>query len=363
MGNNICSQLGIAPGKTISRNDFGSLWVMYEDEKGKMSREHAIRFLADFAHASGVKYDQELAGKLVDSALESSSKKDGFLDYHEFQKLFFSIAKNEKMNLTQSLQVELNEAGDPITAKEKLQKQPASAGSAELHDIWEVVSEALLSFFNPNNTSLRKSASNAKDWMTVYSTVYSYCTSPLADVVGLYKHIDNFLEKQAGSIVAHTRTAISSNPNLDLIEHYLQEWDVYHKAAQRTNTILKVLNKFVSIKLPSQLSVIELCWAQWASFYMQPLQNELLASFKAHVQKENKTDTDVEVIKKAIKSCLTVELPLDIFEPHCDVKPFLDHLPESEPSSLTASTDDSTVSAASAASNQNPPVIPETTTS
>jgi Ca2+-binding EF-hand superfamily protein len=369
MGNNVCTQLGIAPGKVISRNDLGSLWVMYEDEQGHLSRDNAKTFLQDFAKAAGVAFSPEIADKLI-TATDKENR--GYLDYYEFQKLFFSVATKEMhMSLTKSLQLELDETTGEVlrtSQRDYLLNQPTAAANAELEDVWAVVSEALESFFErvpATNAGLRKSSglgSTAKEWMSVYSTVYSYATSHSADVVGLYKRLRAYLQNNA-DIVAKRCSDGLKDPNFDILKFYLDEWEAYKTSVRKTNSILKVLSKFVSIKMPTQLSVLDLCWSQWETFFMFPLKNELMESFKKLVDKEGKTEDDTNRIKSLLESCLVLELPLDEIDLKCDIKPYLDQIvpPKLEPDSLKSSSD-GTVIDVNNNNNNNNATNPTTTT-
>jgi len=322
---------------------------MYEDEQGHLSRENAVKFLKDFAVASGVNFNQELADRLISTA---DKENKGYLEYHGFQKLFFSVAQKENMSLTQSLQMELDDNGEVVKTQpiEFLLKQPSAAAHAELEDVWAVVSEALQAFFKrgEGGEGLRKSTglgSTAAEWMGVYSTVYSFCSSHSSDAVGLYKRLQTFLRERATSLTDLSRSQISSNNNgFDLLKFYLVEWDIYKNAARRTNSILKVLNKFVSIKLPTQLSVIELCWSQWESFFMFPLQNELVSSFKALVSKEKKSEEEVAEIKRLLESVQTLDLPLEEVEKEVDIKPYLSLLPPKPEESISLTSSNEVVS-------------------
>jgi len=324
MGNNLCARVGIDAGRTISRNDFGSMWVVYEDEKGHLSYEHARKFLEDFAHATGVIYKEEIADALIK---ESDPQNRGYLDYWQFQKLFFSVAKSENMTLTQSLELELEEDEATKESKRKaLQDKPSSAAEAELDTVWLLFQEALTSFFHSDDQNLRKSASTPKEWMGLYSTAYSYCSSPIADVVGLYKRLSSFLEEEGTSI---SKRAPGSE---QLISFYLERWEIYSKAANRTNTILKGLDKYIAVKLPSQFSVLELCWVQWATYFMLPLQKELVQAFQQLLDKPDKTPEQEQQIKAVLKSCQTLELNVaDLLKEHnpnlnVDLSPYLDSL-------------------------------------
>jgi len=317
MGNNLCAQLGIEAGRTISRNDFGAMWVVYEDEKGHLSYEHARKFLQDFAHATGVTYREDLADQLIK---ESDIDERGYLDYYQFQKLFFSVARTEKMSLTKSLELELEE--DEEAKKEKralLEAKPSAASEAELETVWNIFEEALTSFFHSDNQNLRKSATTPKEWMGLYTTAYSYCSSPIADVVGLYKRLSSFLEEEA----TQQKNAAQKVAPTELIPFYLLRWEIYSKAAHRTNTILKGLDKFIAVKLPTQYSVQELCWVQWVTYFLIPLQKELLQSFKTAVEIPEKSPQQIEQIQAVIKSCTTLEISLDILREITEITPYI----------------------------------------
>jgi hypothetical protein len=330
MGNNLCSKLGVTEHSVISRNDFGTLWISYEDENGRLSKEQAKKFLQDFAVANGVNYNDEVAQELIN---ESDLDKDGFLDYHEFQKMFFSMAKTGSVGLTSSLEFELTDEGeiteennsnnnndDLRLTKEILLEKPTSASRAGLDALWGLLIEGIEPFFN---RSLKDSASTPKQWMALYTSVYSYCSSSASDVVGLYKRLSSFFKTQVTNVLEKIKSVGGS---ADLIATYYDEWVKYSKAVRKTNRIFKSLDRFVALKLPNQLSVAELSWHQWGVYLMLPLQSELLAKMKEKIKDgpSSNSPSDLDLIVKVLQSCVEMDLdPIEIMKDHFDVSPYL----------------------------------------
>jgi len=151
----------------------------------------------------------------------------------------------------------------------------------------------------------------------VYSTAYSYCSSSQSDIVGFYKRLSAFLEHRVQEVLQRARAL---SPEDDLLQFYVKEWEVYSRSASKFNNILKSLDKFISIKLPSQLSVQELCWFTWASGFMTPFADPLLAAFR-RVLTDGQTDPppsegdeaassnrEVETIKKIVRSLKVLKI-------------------------------------------------------
>eukprot|EP01103_Thecamoeba_quadrilineata_P011157 TRINITY_DN2602_c0_g1_i1.p1 TRINITY_DN2602_c0_g1~~TRINITY_DN2602_c0_g1_i1.p1 ORF type:complete len:215 (-),score=48.32 TRINITY_DN2602_c0_g1_i1:252-896(-) len=204
---NICASLGIKQGRPITRNDFGAMWLAYEDEQGRLSSSAALKFLQDLASAANVQYDQNLAKTLVDSVCQDR----GSLDYSEFQRLFFSVSRSS-YSLSLSLEEELSGLA-------------SQSANRDLDDLWAELEILLNSFFSSST-----SKSTLEEWMSVYTAVYSYCNGSQNDVIGLYKLLGHYLARRAKSV---SQKEASIGPDGDLIGAYLTDWATYERAAQK----------------------------------------------------------------------------------------------------------------------------------
>eukprot|EP01119_Soliformovum_irregulare_P016617 TRINITY_DN4845_c0_g1_i1.p1 TRINITY_DN4845_c0_g1~~TRINITY_DN4845_c0_g1_i1.p1 ORF type:complete len:381 (+),score=110.93 TRINITY_DN4845_c0_g1_i1:324-1466(+) len=112
MGNNqtnYVKDLGVAPRKKVSSKEYAAIWQRYDRNKNRLTTKQAKKFLSDFAAAVQVTYDKEKAERMISDA---DVDRTGYLNYEQFKKLFFAATQDAKVDLSQSLAVELNVASD-----------------------------------------------------------------------------------------------------------------------------------------------------------------------------------------------------------------------------------------------------------
>jgi cullin 1 len=130
-----------------------------------------------------------------------------------------------------------------------------------------------------------------KKYMSLYTTVFQYICSPLAETEELYNRVVNLLKKRAGELV---KVATSKSSDEELLDFFCKQWNEWILACKVLDHIMAYMNRtWVKNQRQSNTQIYEIIMMSditWRDSMFTPLKGRLTSALLALIERDRNAE-------------------------------------------------------------------------